>query len=33
MFDDLYNNLSDIKELKNKLVVIKYGGHANERMK
>ena len=35
MFDDLYNNLSDIKELKNKLVVIKYGGHAmkNEELK
>ncbi|HOT84706.1 MAG TPA: acetylglutamate kinase [Methanofastidiosum sp.] len=28
MFDDLYNNLDDIKELKDKLVIIKYGGHA-----
>ena len=28
MFDELYNNLDEIKELKDKLVVIKYGGHA-----
>jgi acetylglutamate kinase len=28
MFDDLYKNLDSIKELKDKVVVIKYGGHA-----
>ena len=28
MFDELYARLDDIKELKDKLVVIKYGGHA-----
>lgn len=28
MFDELYNNLDEIKELKDMLVVIKYGGHA-----
>ena len=28
MFDDIYNNLENIKEMKDKVVVIKYGGHA-----
>lgn len=28
MFDELYDNLGNIKEMKDKVIVIKYGGHA-----
>ena len=28
MFEELYDNLENIKEMKDKVIVVKYGGHA-----